>query len=172
MIPLTTPPLPEVLFTPTDSIASAITSLTNFYEGTGNFNYLDSTKIVKTAYRGLHNLELLMAGLKEEKVGVVPNRDVVALAAPLAFGRKTQVFDLAGRKFAFGRERLASYRVPFFFVEGGVVKVLLLLPRKGPYLTYDAICGCASVLKKYLLEQEFYRRQVDWCEPLLRSSRG
>ena len=111
--------------------------------------------------KGLHDLDALVSGFKDDRVGSGPNRDVVSLAAPLAFGRKTQVFDLPSRKFAFGRDRLSSYRVPFFFVENGTVKVYLLLPRKGPYLSFDAICGCATVLKKFLLEQEFYGQPVD-----------
>jgi hypothetical protein len=161
MIRLTTPPLPEVMRTPTGSVGAAMVSLKDFYETRSNFNYLDSTKRVKSSYKGLHDFDVLISGMDGKKVGCGPNKEVVTLAAPLAFGRKTQVFDLPSRKFPFGRDRLSSYRVPFFFVEGGVVKVYMLLPRKGPYLSYDAVCGCATVLKRYLLEQEFYGERID-----------
>jgi hypothetical protein len=158
---LLTPPVSELIRTPTDTIENAIQSLCRFYEVSGNFNYLRGTKTIKSAYKGLHTLHSLLAGFDKEEVGIKANRDIVELGAPVAFGRKTQVFDLPSKKFAFGRDRLSSYRVPFFFVEDGVIKVYLLLPRKGPYLNFDHICGVGTVLTTYLLEQEFYGEKVD-----------
>ncbi len=158
---LLTPPVSELIRTPTDTIENAVSSLCRFYENNGTFNYLNGTKTIKAAYKGLHHLPSLLAGFDKEVVGVKANRDIVELAAPIAFNRKTQVFDLPSKKFPFGRDRLSSYRVPFFFVEDGVIKVYLLLPRKGPYLDFDGICGCASVLKMFLLDQEFFDQKVD-----------
>lgn len=158
---LLTPPVSELIRTPTNSIEEAIQSLCKFYEISGNFNYLPGTKAIKSAYKGLHNLPSLLRGFDKKEVGTKANRDVVELGAPVAFGRNTQVFDLPSKKFAFGRDRLSSYRVPFFFVEDGVIKVYLLLPRKGPYLNFDHVGGLGTVLKTYLLEQEFFGDAVD-----------
>lgn len=158
---LITPPVAEVVNTSIDSLEAAAGSLRKFYEISGEFNYLSSTKVTKQAYKGLHNLRHLLAAFDKPGVGVKPNRDVVELAAPLAFGRATQVFDLPPRKFAFGKNRLSSYRLPFFFVESGVVKAYFLLPRKGPYMSYDSICGYATIIKTYLLEQEFFGESID-----------
>ncbi len=51
MIRLITPPLPEIMNTPASSVGAAMVSMKSFYEGAGNFNYLDSTKRVKGAYK-------------------------------------------------------------------------------------------------------------------------
>jgi hypothetical protein len=122
------------------------------------WNYLRGIKCVRESYRGLHALPQLLAGCQLEKIeqGRISNAEIVTLAAPLAFGRTTQVFDLPRRRFAFGRDLQAGYRIPFFFVEGGVVKLYYLQPRKGANLTYDEMCMVATVHKRFLLDTEFF----------------
>ena len=166
MIPLTTPPLADVIKADTTSVETAITSLMEFYDpagGGGWFNYLRAIKAVRTAYHGVHRLDLLEATTPSEKkrVGYKANQDVISLASPLAFGRTTQTFYLSGRRFPFGRERYASYRIPFFFIEGKIVKLYFLQYRKNYFLTADDYAGLYTVHKRFLLDQEFYDLQVD-----------
>jgi hypothetical protein len=162
---LTPPPLVEVLRADTTSVETAVASLLEFYNppDVGKFNYLRSIKAVRTAYQGFHRLEQLLAApiSVQERVGFKPNQDVITLACPLAFGRKTQVFDLGIRKFPFGRNRFASYRVPFFFTELGVVKLYYLQYRKGFILSRDIYEGMLLVHRSYLLDQEFYGETSD-----------
>ena len=165
MIPLAKPPLVEVLRADTTSLDTAVQSLMEFYSpiDTGKFNYLRAVKTARMAYKGLHRIDLLLAAPPSvaKRVGFKPNQDVIALAAPLAFGRKTQVFDLGKRYFPFGRERYASYRVPFFFVENATVKLYFLQYRKGLVLSKDVYSGLLKVHTEYLLEPEFYGDPVD-----------
>lgn len=127
------------------------------------WNYVRGTKIVRSSYDGLHELRLLLAGCEAEKIeqGRKSNSDVVTLAAPLAFGRRTQVFDLPRRQFPFGRDIRAGYRVPFFFVENGVVKLYHLQPRKGASVTFDQMGMVATIYKRFILDQEFYGQTCD-----------
>ena len=100
---LLTPPVAELIRTPSSSMDEAIKSLCGFYESNGQFNYISGTKTIKAAYKGFHNLNALLQGFDKKVVGVVANRNIVELAAPLAFDRTTQVFDLPSKKFPFGR---------------------------------------------------------------------
>ncbi|MBK1622245.1 hypothetical protein CKO32_01570 [Afifella marina DSM 2698] len=111
----------------------------------------------------MHKLKVLLQAPPSEqnRVGFRFNQEVIELTAPYAFGRTTQVFDLSARKFPFGAGRFASYRVPFFFVEKGVVKVCYLQTRKGPYLTAEDYGGMAAVHSRYLMAQEFYGEKID-----------
>src|SRR5262245_40473359 len=86
-----------------------------FNKGSARFNYRCGTKAVRVAYKGIHVLELLTAACAGEKlvVGRLANSEVVKNAAPFAFGRTTQVFDLSPRRFPFGRDRFSAYRIPF-----------------------------------------------------------
>lgn len=157
------PPIVEIVRTDVSSEDAAINSLKLFYEPDGgHFNYLTAFKSSIAAYKGLHELRPLLASCAADKnrLARLPNRAVL-LAAPVAFGRVTQVFDLTDRRFPFGRDRYATYRVPFFFVENGIVKVYFLQPRKSPYLGYDDVCGLGTILKRYLLDQEFYGHAAD-----------
>jgi hypothetical protein len=88
--------------------------------------------------------------------GKTSKEEIIALAAPIAFGRSTQVFDLPARKFPFGRARRASYRIPFFFVEGGVVKLYFLQPRKQHGSTFAQLGMVGTIHKRYLLDTEFF----------------
>ena len=165
MILLTPPPLTEVLRADTTNVETAVASLLEFYNPASDarFNYLRSVKTVRVAYQGLHRIDQLLAAPAsvQAKVGFKPNQDVISIVCPLAFGRTTQVFDLGGRKFPFGRDRFASYRIPFFFTEGGVVKLYFLQYRKGFFLPRNVYEGMMLVHKKYLLEQEFYGDKYD-----------
>lgn len=127
------------------------------------WNYVRGTKIVRTSYSGLHTLPLLLAGCAAERVeqGRKSNSDIVSLAAPLAFGRKTQVFDLTRRQFPFGQDLRAGYRIPFFFVEDGLVKLYHLQPRKSASVTFAQMGMVATIYKRFILDQEFYGLKAD-----------
>lgn len=74
------------------SVDAATRSLLAFFEPDGGrFNYLLAHKRTKAAYQGLDRLGTLTAGtaLQKKRVGFNANIEVVSLAAPLAFGRKT-----------------------------------------------------------------------------------
>jgi hypothetical protein len=127
------------------------------------WNYRSGIRCVKTAYRGLHDIKQLTAGADSEKTkaGRTANADIIGRAAPLAFGRTTQVFDLSRRRFSFGRDLYSGYRIPFFFVENGIVKLYYLQPRKEYHLTYDQLCMVATIHKRFLLDTEFFGQPVD-----------
>ncbi len=127
------------------------------------WNYVRGTKVVRTAYTGLHNLSQLVAGCAAEKIeqGRKSNSEIVELAAPLAFGRRTQVFDLPRRQFPFGRDNRAGYRIPFFFVEDNTVKLYHLQPRKSAAVTFDQMGMVATIYKRFILDTEFYGQKVD-----------
>lgn len=166
MIPLTSPPVADVIRADTTNIETAVSSLMEFYDppgGSGGFNYLRAVKTVRKAYQGLHRLDLLEATKESEKkrAGFKANQDVIKLAGPHAFGRTMQVFDLEGRKFPFGRGRLASYRVPFFFIENKIVKIYFLQYRKNYFLSDEDYAGLYTVHKRFLLETEFYGLPAD-----------
>lgn len=127
------------------------------------FNYVRGTKIVRKSYEGLHNLRQLVAGCAAEKIeqSCKSNSEIVTLAAPLAFGRQTQVFDLPRQQFPFGRGIRAGYRIPFFFVEGGVVKLYHLQPRKRASVSFEEMGMVATIYKRFILDTEFYGLKVD-----------
>ncbi|MEF0939099.1 hypothetical protein [Rhizobium sp. BR 362] len=156
--------VPEIVRVPVLSIESAIAHIIAELNGSaGGFNYIDATKRIKVAYKGLHNLNDLVrvAPSMAEKVGQKYNIDVVKLAAPEAFGRKTNVFDLHSRRFHYGGERDASYRAPFLFTENGIVKLYYLQPRKTALFTIEQASCYASIIKKFLLDTEFYGEKTD-----------
>jgi hypothetical protein len=163
-VQLPTPPISELARAKGDTVPELQKWFADFYNrGGAPFNYRSGTKAIRAAYRGIDKLHLLTAGCEAEKtnIGRVSNREIVELAAPLAFGRSTQVFDIPPRRFPFGRERYAAYRIPFLFVENTVVKVFYLQPRKGACPTIDEIGMIATIIKTYLLDTEFYGLETD-----------
>ena len=127
------------------------------------WNYICGRKCIIEAYRGLDRLPLLLAGCAREKnkTGRASNEEIVTLAAPLAFGRRTQVHQLPRRQFAFGQDMRAGFNVPFFFVEDGVVKLYYVQPRKTAGPTVDQLAMIATIHKRYLLDREFYGLPTD-----------
>ncbi|MEM9279420.1 MAG: hypothetical protein AAGA76_12665, partial [Pseudomonadota bacterium] len=154
----------EIIRTDTSTVESAIAHLIEALKSSGvTWNYLDGTKRIKSAYKGLHSINTLTA-ISESKLkrpGQVHNIELVKLVAPLAFGRKTQVFDLSPRHFQYADNRSAAYRLPFFFSEDGVVKAFGLQFRKNGRLSNEQIAGYASIVKRFLLETEFYDMPAD-----------
>lgn len=158
------PPLPDLARIEGECVAEAFKWVVEFYNALGApFNYRSASRVIRTAYRGVHRLDLLTAGCCAEKTrsGRSANTSVVTLAAPVAFGRATQVFDLSPRRFHFGQNRSAAYRIPFLFVENGTIYVYYLQPRKFARLTFDQLCMVATVVKTYLLDTEFYGERCD-----------
>jgi hypothetical protein len=156
--------LPDIIRISTLSEDAAINHIVAELDGSGGvFNYIDATKRIKSAYKGLHRLDSLIAvpPSRMEEVGQCHNIEVVKLAAPLAFGRTTNVFDLGGRFFAYGEARQASYRAPFLYTESGTVKLCYLQPRKSGGLSFDQASLYISIVKKFLLDSEFYGEKVD-----------
>lgn len=158
------PPVPDLACVEGETVAQAIEWLTKYYEDEGcPWNYRTGTKAIRTGYKGLHRVDLLLAACAQErtKQGRISNGEIIRLAAPLAFDRSTQVFDLPPRQFAFGRRRHAAYRIPFFFVEGGVVKLYYVQPRKEHGPTFDQLGMVAKIHKQFLLDTEFFGQVSD-----------
>ncbi|WP_320196818.1 hypothetical protein RMR10_008320 [Agrobacterium rosae] len=158
------PSVPEIARVNSSNLEEAVSQLiVALTPSSGGFNYLPATKTAKTSYKGLHDLKSLTAAraLNDGSVGAAANFEVAKLICPIGFGRKTQVIDLAPRSFHYGSSRKASYRVPFLFVEGGVVKAYFLQPRKNTVYSSDNISIYFTILKKYLLDTEFYGEPTD-----------
>ncbi len=161
---LPTPPVPDLARAKGETIGELVDWFVDYYnQGGAPFNYRRGTKAVRSAYKGLHQVHLLTAGCMAEAtaIGRTANSDLVRAAAPIAFGRNTQVFDLSPRKFAFGKDRFAGYRIPFLFVEDGVVKVYHLQPRKKAGPDFDELGMVATIVKTYLLDVEFFGLKSD-----------
>lgn len=157
-------PVPDLARVRGESRDEAVSWLIQYYQSAGApFNYISGTRSIKASYKGFRLLEQLVAGCNKERteVGKLSNKEIVQLAAPLAFNRNTQVFDLPRRKFVFGRDHLSSYRIPFFFVEDRTVKLYYVQPRKNYGLTFDELGMVATIYKSYLLDTEFFEQKSD-----------
>ncbi|MBX9911436.1 MAG: hypothetical protein K2Z25_22365 [Beijerinckiaceae bacterium] len=158
------PPVPDIVRAEGKSAVEVAEYYVDYFNRMpANFNYVRGTRVVKDAYRGLHNLSALVAGCSAEKNlrGRAANIELVTAVAPFAFGRKTQVFDLPKRKFPFGRERLSGYRVPFFFVEDGIVKLYFVQSRKRMPMNEEQLAMYVTIVKRYLLDVEFFGLPAD-----------
>jgi hypothetical protein len=161
---LPTPPIPDLARAKGSTVAELADWFVRYFNETGApFNYRRATRAVRAAYKGIHQLHLLTAGCTAEAtaIGRTANSDVVRSAAPFAFGRTIQVFDLTSRRFVFGRDHHAGYRIPFLFVENGVVQVYYLQPRKSEGPDFDELGMVGTIVKKYLLETEFFGLKAD-----------
>lgn len=157
------PSVPEIVRVNSNNIDEAIAQLVGALTPSGGgFNYIPATVATKLAYRGVHRIDQLLSikSMKDGSVGAGANAEVVTLAAPFAFGRETKVFDLTPRTFAYAG-RSASYRIPFFFVEKGVIKLYFLQPRKNTVFTLDQVSLYASLAKKFLMDSEFFGETTD-----------
>jgi len=164
MTQLPIPAVPDLARASGETRDELISWFLAYYETSGApFNYRSGTRAIKIGYKGLHSLAPLVDSCAREKTaqGRKSNSEIVQLAAPVSFGRGTQVFDLPRRQFQFGRDLHAGYRIPFFFVENKTVKLYFLQPRKGSNLTYDQLCMVATIHKKYLLDTEFFGQSTD-----------
>lgn len=159
-----TPSVPDLARARGDDVGQLISWFVEYYNGSGvPWNYVTGTLVVRDAYRGFWNMRQLFAACQKEKnaVGRKSNEELVECAAPIAFGRKLQVFDLPKQKFQFGRNLHASYRIPFFFLEDKIVKLYFLQPRRGFCLSFEQICMVATIHKRYLLDFEFFGQKSD-----------
>jgi hypothetical protein len=158
------PPVPDLARARGFTVSEVAEWFVQYYNSYGGpFNYRSATRGVRAAYRGITHLHLLTALCSAEKtaIGRSANTEVVTLAAPLAFGRNLQVFDMPPQRFQFGRDKFSAYRVPFFFVERGVVHVYYLQPRKRAALDLDQLGMVATIVKRFLLETEFFGHPCD-----------
>jgi hypothetical protein len=164
MLKYPVPPVPELARAAGGTVEEMFGWWLTYYDrDPAPFNYVRGTKIIRASYGGLHNLPLLLAGCAAEKIeqSRKSNSEIVALAAPLAFDRQTQVFDLPRRRFPFGRNLQAAYRIPFFFVENGAVKLYHLQPRKSASVSFEQMSMVATIYKRFILDTEFYGQSVD-----------
>lgn len=161
---VSTPPIPDIARAKGESVVQLVDWFVEYFNARGApFNYRRANKAIRAAYKGMHKLHLLTATCAAEKtaIGRSANTDVIRHAAPLAFGRKTQVFDLSPRRFSFGRNRHAGFRIPFLFVENGVIKTYYLQSRKSAGLDFDELCMVATIVKYHLLDTEFFGQRCD-----------
>jgi hypothetical protein len=91
MTNLPIPAVPDLARVNGETRNEVIDCLRHYYETSGPFNYLSAIRSVKSSYKGFHDLPQLIAGCAQEKTkqGRQSNEEVVRLAAPSSFDRKT-----------------------------------------------------------------------------------
>lgn len=158
------PNLQEIFRTDTLSVESAIAHLVSALTPVNiNWNYIDGHSRIMSAYKGLHSIDVLThyPASKSGKDGAKYNAELVTVAAPVAFSRTTSVVKVERQTFAYGRNREAAFRIPFVFIENGVIKAYALQAKKHDSMSLDQVAGYCSLIKRYFLDQQYYGMPTD-----------
>lgn len=164
MSQLIRPPLTELAIARGETVEELALHFINYHNRPSiPWSYRPGTIALLKAYSGLHNLSALMTVLNGQTIptAISCNSDLINHAAPFAFERSTRILQLSPRRFPFGRDRTAAYRVPFFFVENGIVKLFFAQPRKTDVPTVEQLGMMATIHKRYLLDTEFFGQRTE-----------
>ncbi len=99
-----------------------------------NYNWVK--RVSKNIYSGDLAVAAFRSALEQRtrkgkvRAGIEPNVDVALLLRKHSEGRVFQCFDIKPRKVFISRQYSLMLNPPFYFVEGGIVKIFWLQPRK------------------------------------------